>query len=94
MVSLQNADEFPRCSVEPPVKDGGKIDAQIMSAKALQRVFPAKVASCCPASGGWIHQETLCNRSSATFDLRQCEWPHLVTIMVMARQSLLALVCS
>ena len=72
MVSHQSADEFPRCSVEPPVKDAGKIDAQIMSANALQRVFPTTVASCCLAFRGWIHQETLCNRSSATCDLRQC----------------------
>ena len=50
-------------------EDAGRMDAQIMSAKALQRVFPTTVASYLQFRG-WICQETLCDRSSVTFDLR------------------------
>ena len=42
-----------------------------MSAKALQRVFPTTVASHLDYRV-WIRQEAWCDRSSATFVLRQC----------------------
>ena len=47
------------------------MDAQIMSAKALQRVFPTTVASHLQFPG-WISQETWLDRSSVTFDVKQC----------------------
>ena len=46
------------------------MDAQIMSAKALQRVFPTTVASYL-IFRGWIRQESLSDQSAVTFDLRQ-----------------------
>ena len=52
-------------------EDAGRMDTQIRFADALQQVFPTTVASYLRFRG-WIHQETLRNRSSVTFDLRQC----------------------
>ena len=43
-------------------------------ADALQRVFLTTVVSYLQFRG-WICQETLCDRSSVTFDLRQCATP-------------------
>ena len=47
------------------------MDAQIGFADALWRVFPTTVSSHLQFRG-WIFQETLCDRSSVTFDMRQC----------------------
>ena len=47
------------------------MDALIGFADALQRIFPTTVASYLTFHG-WIRQETLRNRSSVTFELRQC----------------------
>ena len=52
-------------------EDARKMDTQIGFADAMQRVFPTTVASF--QFRGWIHQETLCDRSSVAFDLRQCD---------------------
>ena len=46
-------------------------NAQNRFADALRRVLPTTLASHL-AFRGWICQETLCDRSSVTFDLRQC----------------------
>ena len=46
-------------------------DAPFGLADALRRIFPTVLASYLQFRG-WIRQETLCDRSSATFDLRQC----------------------
>ena len=48
----------------------GPAHGQISSTDALQRVFPTTVSSYLQFRG-WICQETLCDRSSVTFDLRQ-----------------------
>ena len=45
----------------------GRKDAQIGSADALRRIFPTALASYLQFRG-WIRQETLCDRSSVTFD--------------------------
>ena len=42
-------------------------NAQIGSADALRRIFPTALASYLQFRG-WIRQETLCDRSSVTFD--------------------------
>ena len=47
------------------------MDAQIGFSDALRWVFPTMVPSYLQCRG-WICQETLCDRSSVTFDLRQC----------------------
>ena len=47
-------------------EDSGKMDAQIMSAKALQWVFPTTVVSYLEFCG-WIRQDTWCNRMSVAF---------------------------
>ena len=47
------------------------MDTGIGFADALQRVFPTTVSSYLPFRG-WIYQETLCDGSPLTFDLRQC----------------------
>ena len=46
-------------------------DAPFGLADALRRIFLTVLASYLQFRG-WIRQETLCDRSSATFDLRQC----------------------
>ena len=43
------------------VEDAGKMDAQIMSAKALQRVFPTTMASYLTCHGS-VRQEATGNR--------------------------------
>ena len=48
----------------------GRMDAQIGFSDAFQRVFPTTVARVLECRG-WICEETLCDRSSVTFDLRQ-----------------------
>ena len=48
------------------------MDTQTGFAGASQRVFPTTVASYLQFRG-WIYRETLCNRSSVTCDLRQCD---------------------
>ena len=53
-------------------EDAGRLDLQTGLADGLRRIFPTGLASYLQFRG-WIHQETLCNRSSVTFDLRQCE---------------------
>ena len=50
------------------------MDTEIGFADALQRVFPTTVSSDLPFRG-WICQETLCDGSPVTFDLRQCGSP-------------------
>ena len=50
------------------------MDTGIGFADALQRVFPTTVSSYLPFRG-WICQETLCDGSPVTFDLRQCGSP-------------------
>ena len=40
-------------------------------ADVLQRVLPTTLVRRFPFRG-WIRQETLCDRRSVTFDLRQC----------------------
>ena len=55
-------------------EDGGRMDTEIGFADALQRVFPTTVSSDLPFRG-WICQETLCDGSPVTFDLRQCGSP-------------------
>ena len=52
-------------------EDAGRMDGQIGFVDALQRVFPMTVSSYLQFRG-WICQETLWDRSSVTFDLRQC----------------------
>ena len=47
-------------------------NVQIRFADALQRVFPTALASYLQFRD-WIRQETLCDRSLVTFDVRQCE---------------------
>ena len=47
------------------------MDTQIGFADAMQRVFPTTVASF--QFRGWIRQETLYDRCSVTFDMRQCD---------------------
>ena len=47
-------------------EDAGRKDAQIGFADALQRVFPPVLARYV-VFHGWIRQEALCDRSSATF---------------------------
>ena len=54
---------------------------QISSTDALRRVLPTTVSSYLQFRG-WICQETLCDRSSVTFDLRQCALP--VPLLPMA----------
>ncbi len=49
---------------------------EIGFADALQRVFPTTVSSDLPFRG-WICQETLCDGSLVTFDLRQCGVPYV-----------------
>ena len=44
-------------------EDAGKMDAQIMSAKALQRVFPTTMASYITCHG-LVRQETTGNRQN------------------------------
>ena len=51
-------------------------NAQIGFADALRRIFPTELASF--QFRGWISQETLCDRSSVTFDLRQCAPANIV----------------
>ena len=51
--------------------DAGRKDAQIGFADALGRIFPTALARYLLFRGG-IRQETLCDRSSVTFDMRQC----------------------
>ena len=53
-------------------EDTGRMDAQIGFAGASRRIFPTALASYLQFCG-WIRQETLCDRSSVTFDLRQCD---------------------
>ena len=52
------------------------MDTEIGFADALQRVFPTTVSSDLPFRG-WICQETLCDGSPVTFDLRQCGVPYV-----------------
>ena len=52
----------------------GRMDAQIGSADALRRIFPTALASYLQFRD-WIRQETLLDRSSVTFDVRQCAAP-------------------
>ena len=47
------------------------MDAQIGFAKALRWFLPTTLASYLQFRG-WIRQDTLCDRSSVTFILRQC----------------------
>ena len=49
----------------------GREDAQIGFADALRWIFPTALARYV-VFHGWIRQETLCDQSSATFDLRHC----------------------
>ena len=53
-------------------EDAGKMDAQIWFADALQRVFPTALARYLLFHGG-IRQGILCEPSSVTFDMRQCD---------------------
>ena len=50
------------------------MDALIGFADAMQRVFPTTMStkSRYLECGGWIRQEAWCDRSSVTFDVRQC----------------------
>ena len=48
------------------------MDAQIGFADALQRVFPTALARYLLFHGG-IRQGILCEPSSVTFDMRQCD---------------------
>ena len=50
-------------------EDDGTARGQISSTDALQRVLPTTVSSF--EFRGWVRQETLRDRSSVTFDLRQ-----------------------
>ena len=52
-------------------EDDGKIDVQVRFADALQRVLPTTLVRRFQFRGR-VQQETLCDRSSVTFDLRQC----------------------
>ena len=52
-------------------EDAGRKDAPIGFADALRWIFPPVLARYV-VFHGWIRQETLCDRSSVTFDLRQC----------------------
>ena len=52
-------------------EDAGTAHVKIRFSDALRRVFPTMVASYLPFRGR-ICQETSCDRSSVTFDLRQC----------------------
>ena len=47
------------------------MDAQIGFADALRWILPTRLTRYV-VFHGWIRQETLCDRSSVTFDLRQC----------------------
>ena len=47
------------------------MDALIGFADAMQRVFPTTMSRYLEC-GGWIRQEAWCDRSSVTFDVRQC----------------------
>ena len=49
----------------------GSMDAPIGFADALRWIFPPVLARYV-VFHGWIRQETLCDRSSVTFDLRLC----------------------
>ena len=50
----------------------GTTHGQIRFSDALRRVLPTRLTSYLEF-GGRICQETLCDRSSVTFDLRQCD---------------------
>ena len=52
-------------------EDAGATHGQIGFADALRWIFPPVLARYV-VFHGWIRQETLCDRSSVTFDLRQC----------------------
>ena len=52
-------------------EDAGTAHVKIRFSDALRRVLPTRLTSYLEFRG-WICQETLCDRSSATFDLRQC----------------------
>ena len=53
-------------------EDAGTAHVKIRFSDALRRVLPTRLTSYLEF-GGWICQETLCDRSSVTFDLRQCD---------------------
>ena len=54
-------------------EDAGTAHGQISSTDALRRVFLTTVSSYLQFRGR-ICEETLCDRSSVTFDLRQRAW--------------------
>ena len=53
-------------------EDAGTAHVKIRFSDALRRVLPTRLTSYLEF-GGRICQETLCDRSSVTFDLRQCD---------------------
>ena len=56
-------------------EDGGRTDTGIGFADALRLIFPPALARYV-VFHGWIRPKTLYDRSSVTFDLRQCALPN------------------